>query len=77
MKKKVEPSPGVDSTRIRAAVPLDDLLDDGEADPGAAVLVVGVEAAEHLEDPVEVLGLDPDPVVRHRELDHRPNAVGP
>ena len=46
---------------------LDDPGDQGEADPGPLVLVTGMEPLEDHEDPVEVLGLDPDPVVLHRE----------
>src|SRR5512138_808156 len=51
--------------RDSAAVPFDDLPDHGQADPGPGVLVAGMEALEDHEDPVEVLGLDPDPVVLH------------
>jgi hypothetical protein len=50
----------------------DDPLDERETDPGPFVLVVGVEALEEDEDPVEVLG--PDPVVAHREA--HPVALG-
>jgi hypothetical protein len=57
-------------------VPFDDLPDDRETDPRAPVPVVGVEAAERLEDPVEILGFDPDPAVLARELDHAVRAPG-
>src|SRR4051812_36918673 len=53
-----------------AAVALDDLAADGEADPGAAVGLAVVQALEHLEHALAVLGLDPDARVLHGELDH-------
>ena len=52
----VEPDP--------AAVVLDDLAAHREADAGALVGAAGVQALEDDEDPVGVLGLDPDAVVR-------------
>src|SRR5690606_15003341 len=50
-----------------AAVALDDLSTDGQADAGARVFGAGVQALEDLEDPVLVLGVDADPVVAYRE----------
>ena len=48
-------------------MPLDHLLDDRQADARALVPLARVQSLEEDEDPVEVLGLDPDPVVRDRE----------
>ena len=45
----------------------DDLLDQREADAGAGVLLTAVEPFEHAEDPLPVLGVDPDAVVGHGE----------
>ena len=45
-----------------AAVALDDLVADGETDPGARVGVCGVDALGHLEAAVLVVGRDADPV---------------
>ncbi len=47
------------------AVNLDDVLDDGEAQPGAAELAAagGIDAVEALEEPVEVLAFDSEPFV--------------
>src|SRR6266511_1196581 len=50
-----------------APVALDDLLADGEANPGARVLGAGVQPLEDDEDPVQELRIDADPVVLHRE----------
>ena len=50
-------------------MPLDDLPDHGETDARTVVLVPGMEPLEDDEDPVEVFGIDPDPVVRDGELD--------
>jgi hypothetical protein len=55
-------------------VPLDDLLDDREPDPRPGIDVASVEALEDHEDPVVVLGLDPDPVVRDHQVAHGPVA---
>jgi hypothetical protein len=53
-------------------VPLDDLLDDGQADPRPLVLVVGVEPRNISKIRSKYSLLDPDPVVPDREL---PSAV--
>src|SRR5262249_27784366 len=50
-----------------AAVALDDLLADRQADAGARELVARVQAAEHLEDPLGVVGVDAQAVVLHRD----------
>src|SRR5690606_23413819 len=50
-----------------AVVALDDLLADGEADPGAGILPLAVQPLEHHEDALEVLRLDADAVVRDAE----------
>ena len=65
--RNVDPSPACDSTEMVAAVPLDDLLADRQADAGAGELVSLVQPLEHAEDPLEVLRVDPQPVVLHRE----------
>ena len=49
------------------AVALDDLLADRQADAGARVLVPAVQALEDDEDALEVLRVDADAVVAHRE----------
>src|SRR5688572_19133643 len=54
-----------------AAVPLDDLAAEGQSDARALVFLTRVQPLEHLEDPLEVLRLDPDTVVGHRELPRR------
>src|SRR5947208_15730283 len=53
------------------AVALDHLLDDRQADPGSRVLALVVQALEHHEDALEVLRLDADAVVAHREFPFR------
>src|SRR5439155_15529307 len=50
-----------------AAVPLDDLLADGQPDAGAGVLIARVQALEDDEDALEVPGLDADAVVPDHE----------
>src|SRR6185295_4331385 len=50
-----------------AAVPLHDLLADRQPDAVALILAPGVEALKDPEDALEVLRLDPDAVVLHRE----------
>src|SRR3990172_2597332 len=57
--------PGLDPDP--AAMALDDLLADGEADAGARVLGARVQPPEDDEDPFPVLRVDADPVVAHRE----------
>src|SRR5580658_11178221 len=59
--------------RDGAAIPLDDLLADGEAYAGAAELLAPVQPLEHAEDLLEILRLDAEPVVTHRE---QPPLVG-
>src|SRR5687767_3252500 len=56
-----------------AAVELDDLLAQGQADAGAGIRLLGVEPLEDHEDPVGVRRFDPDPVVGDPE---RPLPVG-
>src|SRR3546814_19440902 len=46
-----------------STVLVNDALGDRQPDAGAGVLVGGVEALEHAEDPLPVLLLDADPVV--------------
>src|SRR5688572_32551601 len=50
------------------AVPLDDLLAEGEPDTGTGVLVAPVQALEDLEDALAVRLVDADAVVAHGEL---------
>ena len=50
-----------------AAVALDDLLADGQADARAGILGPGVQPLEDDEDALEVFGLHADAVVLHRE----------
>src|SRR5438034_5151547 len=56
--------------RHRAAVVGRDVADDGEPQAGApgAPVTCPVDPVEALEDPVEVLGRDPDPLVANRDL---------
>src|SRR4051812_36585838 len=51
-----------------AAVALDDLAAERQADAGAGVLVAGVQALEHAEDALVVLGRDADAVVGDADL---------
>ncbi len=55
VKKNVEPSPGLRLDPDAAAVALDDLLADRQADAGARVLVAAVQALEDHEDALDVL----------------------
>src|SRR4051812_14410063 len=50
-----------------AAYPLHHPLADGEADTGSSVLLAGMEPLEHAEDPLGLVGIDADAVVRHGE----------
>ena len=59
--------PGLRFDRDAAAVPLDDLLADGQPDAGAGVLGACVQPLKHAEDPFEVLWFDAQAVVSHRE----------
>src|SRR5882672_10274277 len=52
-----------------AAVAVDHLLADGEADAGAGVPALVVQALEHHEDALEILRLDADAVVLHGDLE--------
>ena len=56
--------------RDRAAMPLDDLLADGKADPGAGELIPLVQPLEHAKDPVEILRVDSKTVVLDGEAPH-------
>jgi hypothetical protein len=47
-------------------MPLDDFFADGEADAGAFVFLLAMEALEDDEDALGVEGIDADPVVRRR-----------
>ena len=49
------------------AMALDDLLADGKADAGARVLAHGMQPLKQHEDALEVLRLDADAVVGHRD----------
>ncbi len=55
-----------------AVVALHDALDDGQAHAGALVGAQAVQAVEHLEDPLALVGRDADPVVGD---DQRPVAA--
>src|SRR5258706_2354810 len=52
-----------------AAVAVHHLLADRQADAGARVLALVVQALEHHEDALEVLHLDADAVVAHGDLE--------
>src|SRR5690349_1220003 len=52
------------------AVALDDLAADGEADPRALVGLAVVQALEHLEDVLALVGRDPDAAVGDGDLAH-------
>src|SRR6516225_183334 len=58
------------------AVPLDDLLADGQADARAGVLAASMQALEDDEDALEVLGGDADSVVAHGEAPARARGRG-
>src|SRR5262249_28629011 len=62
--------PGTDPDA--AAVAVDDFLADREADAGARVLALVVQALEHHEDALEVLRLDADAVVPDRYFEFFP-----
>ena len=68
---KVEPRPRRDQTRTSPPWFCDDVLDDAEAEAGAAGVAGArlVDAVEPLEHAVEVLLGDPDALVGHRDLD--------
>ena len=51
---------------------VDDPLADGQADAGAGIVLLAVQALEGLEDAPRVVGVHADPVVAHREA---PDAV--
>ena len=53
---------------------VDDAAADGEADTGAGVVALVMQALEHLEDPLEVARLDADAIVTYREMPVRPLA---
>ena len=67
MKRKVDPLPGLGFQPDPPAVALDDALAQGEADPGAGVLLLAVETLEDHEQALEVPGLDADAVVADLE----------
>ena len=68
----VEPWPSTDQTPDLAAVGGGDVLDDREAEAGAAGGAVAgrVDAVEPLEDPVHLAGGDADALVGDGEVDH-------
>src|SRR3989339_233207 len=57
-------SPGLDA----AAVALDDLAADRQADAAPLVLAPAVQPLEHAEDPLRIFVLEADAVVREAEL---------
>ena len=59
--------PGLGLDRDAAAVPFDDLLADGQSDAGAGKLFPLVQPLEHAKDLVEVLRINSQSVVFHRE----------
>ena len=74
VKRNVVPSPGLGLDPDAPAVALDDLLADRQADAGARVLVAAVQPLEDDEDPLDVLRLDADAVVAHREEPGSPSS---
>src|SRR5437868_6031514 len=66
------------SNRERPAVPLDDMLDDGEAEPGAAAVAAtrGVDAVEALGQARQVLRRDSLAAVGDGELDMAESFAG-
>src|SRR4051812_48238679 len=58
------------------AVEFHDLAAQRESDPGAPVLVAQVQALEHDEDALGVLGVDPDAVVCYEDGPVRVIALG-
>jgi hypothetical protein len=74
---KVEPCPACCRSQL-AAVPLHHVLDDRQAQPGAAgfARAAAVDAVEAFGQPRQVLGAMPGPVSRTAELS-RPPAAGP
>src|ERR1700726_2902278 len=53
--------------RNAAAVSLDDFFADGQSNPGAGELFPFVQPLEHAENSFEILRIDSNPVVFHRE----------
>lgn len=54
-----------------------DLVADREANAGACVLSLGVEALKHAEDPLGVLRGDPNAVVSNRETPRQSSMATP
>ena len=67
VKKKVLPAPGLRFDPDPPAMPLDDPLANGQADPGARVFLPGVKTLEYQEYPIPVGGFNTDPVVADGE----------
>ena len=66
-KAKGGPVPGLRLDRDGAAVPLDNLLADGQAYAGAGELFPLVQPLEHAENLFEILRVNSQSVVLHRE----------
>ena len=76
MNEKTLPSPGWLEDPDASAVLLDDPLADGEADAGAGIVLLAVQAAKRLEDPARVRRVHADAVVAHLEAPHVAVALG-
>src|SRR5712671_7634362 len=68
LKVKVEPPPGCGLQPNAAAVPLGNFFADGQANAGARILRLGMEALKNHEDAVVVFWGDTDAVVTHRNI---------
>ena len=67
-KRNVDPFPSTDSTQMRAAVLLDDVARDREAEAGPAVATADagtIDLVEPFEDPLLGAARDADPVIGH------------
>src|ERR1700687_4903704 len=67
---------GLGFERDAAAVPCDDLLADGQSDAGAGKLFPFVQPLEHAKNLFEVLRINPQSVVPHREDPFLPATTG-
>ncbi len=47
---------------------LDDFLADSQTDTSTGILILGVEALENLEDAIEVLPVNPNPIILDAKL---------
>src|SRR5438876_10828983 len=66
-KEKSGPSARFGFDPNATAVPLDDFLADGQADPGAGIILLSVQALEESENALRVAALDANAVVANGE----------